>query len=259
MISNLIAFLSRHYARYITAKGVSYSTTSTLDIYKKALQSKEPLPVVIFWHGGSWQNGNKELYRFLADGLVRHGDCIVVVPDYAHYPQQKFPGFIDEAWQAVSWVREHIHKYGGDKDRLAIMGHSAGAHTASMLAVGYRKPGNVPPVMRFIGVSGPYVHIDNYWQFIFGESLKNKKALPITHAINLNNGHSLKTMLIHGRTDTIVKPEQTRSFALTLQSKGVHTETRYSNNVGHFLILALIGSPLARWSRTAKHIADFIK
>src|SRR5690242_4501066 len=58
-------------------------------------------PVVIFWYGGSWQDGSKSEYRFVGAALAERG-FIAVLPDYRLYPKVKFPDFVDDAAQAVA-------------------------------------------------------------------------------------------------------------------------------------------------------------
>ena len=104
-----------------------------LDIYVPPMQPSGQLPVVVFWYGGAWIEGSKNDYRFVGAALAELG-YVTVVPDYRLYPDVRFPAFIDDGALAVRWVRENAAEHGGDPARIVLIGHSAGAHLAAMLA-----------------------------------------------------------------------------------------------------------------------------
>ena len=82
-------------------------------------------PVVVFFYGGNWREGDRADYRFVGGAMTERG-YVCVIPDYRLYPQVSFPGFVEDAASAVRWARDHAAEYGGDPDRLFVMGHSAG-------------------------------------------------------------------------------------------------------------------------------------
>jgi len=90
-------------------------------------------PVVVFFYGGSWQNGSRSSYLFVGAALASRG-FVAVVPDYRTWPDTAFPGFVDDAATAVRWARDHAAEFGGDPSRIFLMGHSAGAHIVMLLA-----------------------------------------------------------------------------------------------------------------------------
>ena len=104
----------------------------TLDVYRP--RGAQAAPVVIFFYGGSWQGGTKETYPFVATALARKG-YVTVVPDYRVYPEVRFPAFLEDGAQVVRWVKQNATEFGGDPERVIVMGHSAGAHVAAMLAL----------------------------------------------------------------------------------------------------------------------------
>src|SRR3954453_21256250 len=91
-------------------------------------------PVVVFIYGGGWREGDRSLYRFVGAALAARG-FLTVVPDYRVFPAVRFPSFIQDAAMAVAWTRVHVARYGGDPGQVFLMGHSAGAHIAAMLAL----------------------------------------------------------------------------------------------------------------------------
>ena len=83
---------------------------------------------MIFFYGGSWDTGSKNDYLFVAQALAASG-YTVVIPDYRLYPAVRFPAFVDDGARAVRWTADRV-----GTDKVFVMGHSAGAHIALMLA-----------------------------------------------------------------------------------------------------------------------------
>ncbi|MBN9023922.1 MAG: alpha/beta hydrolase [Rhizobiales bacterium] len=128
----------------------------SLDIY--APRDAAGAPVAVFFYGGSWQGGRKETYRFVGRALARRG-IVAVVADYRLYPEVVFPGFVEDGARAVGWTAANIARHGGDPRRIFVMGHSAGAHIAAMIALDGRwlaETGSPVPVAGLLGLSGPY-------------------------------------------------------------------------------------------------------
>ena len=83
---------------------------------------------MIFFYGGSWDSGSKGDYLFVAQALTASG-YTVVIPDYRLYPEVRFPAFVEDGAQAVRWTADRV-----GSGKLFVMGHSAGAHIALLLA-----------------------------------------------------------------------------------------------------------------------------
>ena len=94
-------------------------------------------PVIVFFYGGSWQGGNKSIYKFVGSALARRG-YVVIVPDYRVYPEVIYPGFLEDGALAVRWTKDNATRFGADPNMLFVMGHSAGAYMAAMLALDSR-------------------------------------------------------------------------------------------------------------------------
>ena len=102
-----------------------------LDVYRPRHATKAP--VVVFFYGGSWQGGSRNLYPFLGASLAAQG-ILTIVADYSIFPPARFPTFVKDAARAVRFARASAAQWGGDRSRLVLMGHSAGAYIAAMLA-----------------------------------------------------------------------------------------------------------------------------
>jgi acetyl esterase len=101
-------------------------------VYRPAMSG--PLPTVVFLHGGGWVIGDLDTSDPACRMLCRDAAGVVVSVDYRRAPEALFPAAVDDAWVAYQWVAEHVDDYGGDIDRLAVGGDSAGANLAAVLA-----------------------------------------------------------------------------------------------------------------------------
>jgi len=98
--------------------------------YRKDITAKKD--VVIFIHGGSWSSGKKDTYWWIGRNLARK-EVITVTINYGLTPQNKFMQMGNDCAAAVKWVAAHISDYGGNPQRIFLMGHSAGAHLAELI------------------------------------------------------------------------------------------------------------------------------
>ena len=126
-----------------------------LDIFPAAPQSGAP--VLVFIHGGYWRSLDKRDHAFVAPPFTREGAC-VVVPNYALCPAVTVPRIVLQMVQALAWTWRNIKKFGGDPDRITVVGHSAGGHLAAMLlACDWQAHArDLPPalVRRALSISG---------------------------------------------------------------------------------------------------------
>ncbi len=104
-----------------------------LDVYRPNGKSDKPYPVVVFIHGGNWNSGSKNIYWFIGRRLAKQG-VVAVIISYRLSPGVQVPAMADDCAQAVAWTSQHIAEYGGDPNRIYVMGHSAGGGLAALLA-----------------------------------------------------------------------------------------------------------------------------
>ena len=105
------------------------SAMEKLDVFP----SKQPgAPVVVFIHGGYWRSLDKSDHSFIAPAFTNQGAC-VVVPNYALCPAVTVPQIIMQMVKALAWTYRNAQRYGGDPQRITVIGHSAGGHLATML------------------------------------------------------------------------------------------------------------------------------
>jgi acetyl esterase/lipase len=220
---------------------LKYGTTARqkLDVYVPKNAAKRP--VVVFWYGGAWTAGDKNDYRFVGAALAERG-FVTVLPDYRLAPAIKFPDFLDDGAHAVAWVQKNIAQYGGDPERVVLMGHSAGAHIAAFLALNdsYLKNAGARPegIRGLIGLSGPYALVPNTLSLhtIFAAPYTTKDWQPVKFVTR----HAPPTLLFHGLDDSLVLPSNAEDLRDALHAAGVPVQAEFYPGRGHADTIAAI-------------------
>jgi acetyl esterase/lipase len=230
-----------------------------LDVYVPR-NGGQDLPVVVFFYGGTWQSGRRKDYLFVAEALTARG-MVAVIPDYRLYPEARFPAFIEDGAAAVAWVRRHIGAYGGGGSRLFLMGHSAGAYIAAMLALNpsyLAQVGMSPDELKgFIGLAGPYDFLPLKRPRlikIFGAA----DNIPETQPVNFARAKAPPALLLHGADDKIVGPHNSERLAQRLREAGNRVEDRFYPGFKHIRIIILLASPLQGDEPLMEDIETFI-
>jgi acetyl esterase/lipase len=219
-----------------------------------------PRPVVIFWYGGSWTAGTKVHYRFVGAALAERG-FVAVLPDYRLYPQVKFPGFVQDGARAVAWVQQHAREFGGDPTRIVLMGHSAGAHEAALLALDHRyleqAGANPRSIAGFIVLSGPYELTPNsdLLRTIFAAPYRPDDWQPVRHV----DAHSPPALVIHGGADDVVISEHANRLEAALAHAGVAVEKIIYPGKGHAATIAGFSSLAPSRLPTLEKSVQFIE
>jgi len=149
----IFAFLGQlfsGYAQVRVVKNVDYAGTNlaenTLDIYHKK-GAQQNLAVIIFIHGGSWDSGKKETYWWLGRNLAKK-NVVASIINYPLAPNATYKDMAKASAKAVKWVKDSIAAYGGNPDRIFIMGHSAGAHLCELINAD-------PQYFSAVGITNP--------------------------------------------------------------------------------------------------------
>ncbi|MBC7454277.1 MAG: alpha/beta hydrolase [Massilia sp.] len=242
---------------------VPYGTNvrQRLDIFSPEKASANS-PVVVFFYGGNWVGGDRDNYAFVGRALASRG-FVVVIPDYRLYPEVKYPDFLDDSAQAVAWTAREIARFGGDPKRLYVMGHSAGAYNAAMVALDGRylaKFGMQASSLRgWIGLAGPYDFLP----------IENKTTRPVFHfpdtppasqPINHVGKDAPRTLLIAANKDKLVNPARnTGHLASKLRANGVAVTEIYFDGLSHTSLVGSLAAPLRSLAPTLDTIEQFIK
>ena len=232
--SYFVANVPASFGSFHRTRDLAYGSEARqrLDVY--APKDTAIHPLVVFFHGGSWTMGRKSQYAFMGAALATRG-YITVIPDYRLYPEVRFPNFVEDSARAVAWVREHAQELRGDPDRIVLMGHSAGAHMAAMLALNsdYLERAGVPSysIVGLVGLSGPYALDPN------SDTLRTIFAVPYTEddwrPVHFVTNRAPPTLLLHGLNDDVVSPTHTEKLRDALLSHGASVETHLYPGRGH--------------------------
>lgn len=246
-----------------TAAAVPYGSNGRhkLDIYTPA-NGAAGAPVVVFFFGGNWTRGERGDYAFVGRALASRG-YVVVIPDYRLYPEVKYPDFLDDSAQAVAWTAREIASFGGDVKRLYVMGHSAGAYNAAMVALDPRylaRHGMKASALRgWIGMAGPYDFLP----------IENKTTRPVFHfpdtppasqPIRHVGASSPRALLMAANEDALVDPQRnTGAMAKALRANGVFVKDVYYDRVNHVTLVGSLAAPLRALAPALDDIDAFIR
>jgi acetyl esterase/lipase len=229
-----------------------------LDVWRDGAAKAGGAPVVIFYYGGGWVDGDRQSYGWAARGYAAKG-FVVVVPDYRKVPGIAFPAFVQDAADAVKWTHDNIARYGGDPERIAVAGHSAGAYAVAMLALDRQwlaAAGAPGAVKAAVGLSGPY----DFYPFTgravgaFGKWPRAPETQPISYA----RKDAPPMLLITGTDDTTVKPKNARNLAAKLKSLGAAVEEREYAGQEHADIAMALSRPFRAKSPVLDDSARFL-
>jgi acetyl esterase/lipase len=219
-------------------------------------------PLVVFFYGGSWSSGDRADYRFVGEALAAQG-IAVVVADYRLSPEVRYPVFLQDSALATRWAFDNAQKYGADPTRIFVMGHSAGAYNAAMLALDKRWLGGVglnpARLAGWIGLAGPYDFLpigDRKTQVAFEWPNTPPDSQALFHA----SSASPPALLLAPVNDSLVNTQRsTVGMAQRLKSSGVRVESELYDTVSHITIVATMASVLRSRAPVLERVTGFIK
>ncbi|MFN7038894.1 MAG: alpha/beta hydrolase [Alphaproteobacteria bacterium] len=156
-----VKILRENYERFALTNGgplISLAKIEDLDIdfddYTLPVRIYTPeinvkLPVIIYFHGGSWHFGSLTSHDVICRHLAKESNSIIIAVDWRLAPEYHFPAPIEDCINIYNWVQKNIDQISGDKDKIIFGGDSAGANiiVASMIRLQNQK------------VKMPYAHI----------------------------------------------------------------------------------------------------
>jgi len=224
-----------------------------LDIYRPAQPAPTGgWPVVVFFYGGSWNSGARGDYAFVGEALAARG-VLTLVADYRLYPEVRYPDFLRDSAAALAWGLARASSLGGNPRRVFVMGHSAGAYNAAMLALDARWLQGNPAgahqpaeLAGFIGLAGPYDFLpmtNEDTQPVFFHPNYPPGSQPVSHVSRT----APPTFLGAARDDRLVDPQRnTLGLASRLQALHVPVTVKTYDGVSHATLIGAFGAPL-RW------------
>lgn len=252
-------------AGYVVHRDVAYGPgpRQSSDIYVPA-GSSTPTAVVVFFYGGNWREGSKADYRFVAEALAARG-VVVVVPDYRLFPEVQYREILRDSASAVAWAMAQAPKYGGDAEQIYLMGHSAGAYNAAMIALDPRwlqSCGRSPKSLAgLIGLAGPYdfLPIKNPDVMpVFGWPQTPADSQPIHHVASSTAPR--RSLLIAAHRDAVVDPERnTEGLAKALRQVGAAVQVKRYGWLNHGTTVGSFAWPLRPLAPVLKEVVSFIE
>jgi acetyl esterase/lipase len=218
-----------------------------LDIYRPE-PGRESRGIVVFYYGGGWRSGERGMYRFVGAALAARG-FTAVIPDYRLYPASVFPAFMDDAALAYGFVDRRINT-AAKKLPVFLMGHSAGAYIAAMLALdpAYldRDAPGAPRPAAVIGLAGPYAFDPTTWPRtaeIFTAAAGHADA---ARPVAFVSPEAPPMFLARGADDDVVAPYNADELEAALRERGVPVENRLYPGIGHVALVLSLSRPF-RW------------
>ena len=248
---------------YQRTEGLAYGPESRqqVDVY----QPRAPVanaPLVVFFYGGSWSSGERADYRFVGEALASRG-IMTMVADYRLSPQVRYPVFLQDSALAVRWAFDQAQKYGANPSRVFVMGHSAGAYNAAMLALDNRwlqAQGLQPARLAgWVGLAGPYDFLpigDRQTQVAFNWPGTPADSQPLVHASRA----SPPALLLAPTRDSVVNSQRsTVGMAERLRRSGVRVESELFDNVSHVTLVAALAGVLRSRAPVLDRVATFVQ
>ena len=239
-----------------------------LDLYRPKEQS-EPLPGVLFIHGGGWSGGKRSDYKYYCVRFPQMGYVVATV-SYRLVGEATFPACVEDVKCAVRWMRAHAEEYGIDPDRIAAIGGSAGGHLSMMLGYAADVPelegagGHAEyssAVQAVVNLYGPtdltpeeFHEHPTLVSFFGGKTFSEAEdqyrlASPLTH---LKAG-APPTLVIHGTDDDVVPVAQADLLVERLKELEVPHAYLRMQGYPHTLDILLEINRHVRW-----HIYHFL-
>jgi arylformamidase len=257
-----VTLVSDAYAQRVT-RDIPYATAherQVLDVY--APDSAKNLPVVFWIHGGGWQTGNKSMVGVKPKAFTEAGLVFVSI-NYRLLPTVNMGDLTSDVATALGWVHKNIATYGGDPDRLLVMGHSAGGQLAALMCTDetYAKAaglsltmikGCVPvdadtfdiPAIIEVAETRDRVHhlplpTNGHRQKFGDDPEKHRNFSAVTHVAANKGIPPFLILHISGNPDTSA---QARRLAAVLQAAGISAKV-VSRDTTHEGLNDAIGAP----------------
>lgn len=268
----LFAFLTQIFtasAQVRVAKNINYAgnkeLANTLNIYhKKGAENKD---VIIFIHGGSWSSGKKEIYWWLGRNFAKN-NVVTAVINYPLAPNATYKEMANASVKAVKWVQENIASFGGNPQRIFLMGHSAGAHLCELInsdpqyfnALEIKNP--VKGVIlndafgldmqEYLSKADKDDYYTNFLRTFSADSAVWQLGSPLFYVKNIKNPH----LIFYGtKTYPAIKLQSERIFE-TLQAQNVPVSLIKVNGKKH---VAMISQMVFGKNKLYQEIYKFLK
>ncbi len=230
------------------------SPRQKLDIYLPSPVPADPLPLIVYLHGGGWKKGSKADGRRFAFRMVAQGYAVACV-GYRLSDEELFPAQLEDCKAAVRWLRDNAPRYRIDPEHVGVMGVSAGGFLAVMMGVTrstqlfdvgehlgqasgvqgvcdffgptdlvqlheYSSQARTPQAEEIVKLLGGDPHI---------QKIQARKSNPLTYL----DGVAPPFLLVQGANDTVIPPAQSRQLYEALKKQAIPVHLHLVNDAGH--------------------------
>jgi len=217
--------------------------TNTLDLFiPKSASQTTPCPLMVFIHGGYWQELSKNESQFSALDFVNN-DIAFAAIDYTLCPEVSIGEIINECRAAINWLQRHFKKYNYDPKNIYISGSSAGAHLAAMCSLKNwnNKDQSLAKLAGVILVSGIY-DLEPLISTTINNSLGMDKNSAVEASPLFKELKDFPSAIITwGQNETTEFKEQSIIFSKALIDSGAKVQTLEIHNRNHFDIILGLG------------------
>ena len=214
-----------------------------------------PVPLVVLVPGGGWISADPAGLVPLAEDLQERGTAVATVTYRTAADGAYFPLPVQDITCDVAYVAAQVGERGTEVSEVVLVGHSAGAQLAALVALGQDADAEcsdaLVPVDRFVGIAGPYdVSQAPPAALLFGPERSGTdqwaEGNPLTYA---DSRPQVPVLLLHGHLDAVVPIAFTEQFAAALEAGGHEVTTRYVDEADHQSIFGatMVGPLLAEW------------
>lgn len=240
------------------SKDISYGEAplQNLDMYypkplAQAMHSQQHItsryPMVVFVHGGSWESGTKEDYAFVGKSFAQAGYVTAVI-NYRKAPEHLYPDYVKDTARAIAWSYHNAESFYANPQRLAVVGHSAGAFNAvaAVANENFLVPYGLKPsdISAVVGIAGPYSY--DFRNFssasAFPASATPDEVMPDRQI----KGTQPPYLLLTAEKDQIVADQNTINLTRALKAYGASVENGEIKGASHATSIGAMASPL-RW------------
>lgn len=237
-----------------------------LDIYYPSIKG-DAKDVIIFIHGGSWRSGSKKEYWWLGRNFARKNTVAVLI-NYPLSPKSQYQEMAYDCAEAVKWVQNNVSKYGGNPNRIFLMGHSAGGHLAALINQDQRffdKAGIKNPVkgvilndafgldmFQYFEIDKNGKHVPDFLETFTTNTNEWKQASPINYINKTNSPY----LLFMGKKTYTTITLQTPIFCNLLKQQGSSANLKEIIGKKH---VGMIAQMVLGCNKMYAYILDFMK
>lgn len=224
---------------------IAYGTDSLqkMDIYLPANRTTATTKSLVLIHGGGWTSGSKSDFVGYIDSLKSR------LPDYAIFNinyrlvngSNLFPTQEADVKAALDFIVSRMEEYSINKEKISLLGFSAGAHLALLQAYKYGSP-RIQAVINYFGPTDLMAMYQKPWhplvpvalQMITGQSPEAGRGIfESSSPVNFVRKNTPPTLIFHGGKDVVVNVSQSKLLAQKLENSGVAHELHIYPSEGH--------------------------